>query len=101
MKKDPNNIRALLEKASLYSVMPNKARKAKEFVAKAHELDPDNPAILTMLAQFSLRHKYDEANLRAMKLVDKALEIDPLLDGAWRVKGLAYDQLKDMEGICY
>ena len=97
LKKDPNNSRALLAKANLYWANPAKNHKAKIFAAKALELDPDNPHILTRLAELTFRPRYDKANLKALEIVEKALEIDPLLDKAWEIKGLAHFRLKDME----
>jgi len=97
LKINPNNIRALLTKANFIRDMPNKIKKARELVTKALTLEPDNTKILTMLAEMTLHPKDIQANLRAMKLIDKALDINPQLDGAWDVKGLIFYHLKDME----
>ena len=96
LRKDPKHIDALLTKANYYRGVPD-IRKAKALFAKALELEPENIKTLTVLAELNLRYKYDESNLRALKLVDKALEIDPQLDVAWGIKGLAYSHLKNYE----
>ena len=100
LRKDPNNIRALMAKATLYWGMPNKYYKARIFAARALELEPKNIKILIRLAELTIRLKYDKegkTKLKAMEFVERALKINPQSDEAWDMKGVVFYHLKNLE----
>jgi tetratricopeptide (TPR) repeat protein len=103
LKKDPNNIDALVLKAKTIGWDRQYRDKAAKIVAKALKLDPNNVEALIYLAKLTMKGRDRRRNMRALELVNMAIEVEPRSEDAWLLKGLIYSWLDDKENTarCY
>lgn len=93
-------------KADLYMTMIRSYYKGNKYIdamdaalAKAIELDPENPNALVSAAKRPLfaEEKHGGDVPEALELLSHALEIDPNLERAIAFRGVAYDELGDTD----